>query len=215
MNLRALLLVSIQIFFVDSVRKGPSPATILDCSRPNSNGLYVRGCSSKFMRCYNGKQYDYTCPKKLKFNVETAKCEQRRQVIACINNMDDNQVVVKADEPFDCSKKKDGVYGSGKCSTTYYHCSRGHSSEMLCPAGLYYNDKLKGCDDVDSVDECDVLTALRGKYIERNLRYGGGGGGGMLGGGGVFGGGTRIMSLNRAKGRGHRGGKNRRTRHAL
>ncbi|VDN18883.1 unnamed protein product, partial [Gongylonema pulchrum] len=130
-------------------------------------------------------------------------------------------------EPFDCSKKKDGVYGSGKCSTTYYHCSRGHSSEMLCPAGLYYNDKLKGCDDVDSVDECDVLTALRGfderreshlgeegKYIERNLRYGGGGGG-MLGGSGVFGGGTRIMSLNRAKGKGHRGGKNRRTRHAL
>ncbi|VDO51414.1 unnamed protein product, partial [Brugia timori] len=85
-------------------------------------------------------------------------------------------------DPFDCSKRNDGVYGTGKCSTTYYHCSRGHSAEMLCPAGLYYNDKLKGCDEVDSIDECNVLTALqgynerreghlgeRGKYIERNL----------------------------------------------
>lgn len=62
-----------------------SSATVLDCTRRDADGLYARGCSSKFMRCYNGKQYDYTCPKKLKFNVETAKCEHRRQVIACIN----------------------------------------------------------------------------------------------------------------------------------
>ncbi|EFO24425.1 hypothetical protein LOAG_04061 [Loa loa] len=154
----------------------------LDCTKRNSEGLYGRGCSSKFMRCHDGKLYVYRCRKDLKFNVETAKCEERKQVIACINNVDNDRTIVKADGPFDCSKRKDGVYGSGKCSTTYYHCSRGHSAEMLCPAGLYYNDKLKGCDEVDSIDECNVLNALqgfnerreshlgeRGKYIERNL----------------------------------------------
>ncbi|EJW86105.1 hypothetical protein WUBG_02987 [Wuchereria bancrofti] len=101
--------------------------------------------------------------------------------------MENDRAIVKAvqlisSDPFDCSKKNDGVYGTGKCSTTYYHCSRGHSAEMLCPSGLYYNDKLKGCDEVDSIDECNVLTALqgynerreshlgkRGKHIERNL----------------------------------------------
>ncbi|VDN03052.1 unnamed protein product [Thelazia callipaeda] len=163
MVLLSLLMLLTHISLVFSISENSING--LDCTRKNANGLYGQGCSSRFMRCYNGKLYIYVCPKKLKFNVETAKCEQKRQVIACINN-----------EPFDCSKKKDGVYGSGKCSTTYYHCSRGHSSEMLCPAGLYYNDKLKSCDEIDSIDECDLLTALRGfderregAYIERNL----------------------------------------------
>ncbi|MCP9256813.1 Protein FAM73B [Dirofilaria immitis] len=159
-----------------------SCSTTLDCTRRDSDGLYGRGCSSKFLRCHKGKRYVYTCPNNLKFNVETAKCEQRQQIIACLNNMGNDRIIVKADYPFDCSKRKDGVYGSGKCSTTYYHCSRGHSTEMSCPANLYYNDKLKACDEIDSVDECNLLNALRGfderreshlgqrgKYIERNL----------------------------------------------
>uniref|UniRef100_A0A915PKV9 Chitin-binding type-2 domain-containing protein n=1 Tax=Setaria digitata TaxID=48799 RepID=A0A915PKV9_9BILA len=179
MILLSLLLISLSISLIENT---PRRSSVLDCTGRSANGLYGRGCSSKFMRCHNGKRYVYMCPKNLKFNVETAKCEERRQVIACINNMDDDQTIVKADDPFDCSKRKDGVYGTGKCSTTYYHCSRGHSSEMICPAGLYYNDKLKGCDEVDSIDECNLLTALRGfderreshlgergKYIERNL----------------------------------------------
>ncbi|VBB26556.1 unnamed protein product [Acanthocheilonema viteae] len=179
MILLGFLIISLQINLIENASRR---SAILDCSRRNSDGLYGRGCSSKFLRCYDGKLYIYRCRSNLKFNVETAKCEERRQVIACINNMDNDQIIVKADDSFDCSKRKDGVYGSGKCSTTYYHCFRGHSSEMLCPAGLYYNDKLKGCDEVDSIDECNVLTALqgfnerreshlgeRGKYIERNL----------------------------------------------
>ncbi|EJW80145.1 hypothetical protein WUBG_08948 [Wuchereria bancrofti] len=59
--------------------------TGLDCTRRNANGLYGRGCSSKFMRCHDGKLYVYKCSKNRKFNVETAKCEEPGQVIACIN----------------------------------------------------------------------------------------------------------------------------------
>ncbi|KAK6111907.1 Chitin binding Peritrophin-A domain family protein [Brugia pahangi] len=173
------LIILLQINLIENTSKR---STGLDCTRRNANGLYGRGCSSKFLRCHDGKLYVYRCSKNRKFNVETAKCEEPEQVIACINNMDNDRTIVKAVDPFDCSKRNDGVYGTGKCSTTYYHCSRGHSAEMLCPAGLYYNDKLKGCDEVDSIDECNVLTALqgynerreghlgeRGKYIERNL----------------------------------------------
>uniref|UniRef100_A0A0R3RPP4 Chitin-binding type-2 domain-containing protein n=1 Tax=Elaeophora elaphi TaxID=1147741 RepID=A0A0R3RPP4_9BILA len=180
-------------------------SAVLDCTRRNSDGLYGRGCSSKFMRCHKGKLYVYRCHKNLKFNVETAKCEERRQVIACINDMDDDQTIVKAVGPFDCSKRKDGIYGSGRCSTTYYRCSGGNSAEMLCPAGLYYTDKLKGCDEVDSIDECNVLTSLqgfnerreshlgeRGKYIERNLLS-------TFNADGRYVGGTRRLSLGEEK----------------
>ncbi|KAM3729098.1 Chondroitin proteoglycan [Dirofilaria immitis] len=179
MILPGLLIISLQINLVENALRS---STTLDCTRRDSDGLYGRGCSSKFLRCHKGKRYVYTCPNNLKFNVETAKCEQRQQIIACLNNMGNDRIIVKADYPFDCSKRKNGVYGSGKCSTTYYHCSRGHSTEMSCPANLYYNDKLKACDEIDSVDECNLLNALRGfderreshlgqrgKYIERNL----------------------------------------------
>lgn len=60
-------------------------SAVPDCSRRNSDGLYARGCSSKFMRCYDGKLYVYRCHGSLKFNVETAKCEKEKQVIACLN----------------------------------------------------------------------------------------------------------------------------------
>lgn len=70
---------------ISSVAELLSESVLLDCNRNNSEGLYGRGCSSKFMRCYEGKLYVYRCPNNLKFNVETAKCEEGRQVIACIN----------------------------------------------------------------------------------------------------------------------------------
>ncbi|VDK82632.1 unnamed protein product [Litomosoides sigmodontis] len=171
MILAALLIISLQINLIENASGMAEllrELAVPDCSRRNSNGLYARGCSSKFMRCYNGKLYVYRCGDGLKFNVETAKCEKAKRIIACLNNIS-----------LDCSNRKDGIYGSGKCSTTYYRCFRGQSSEMSCPADLYYNDKLKGCDKVDRIEECNVLIALQGfnerrasylgKYMGRNL----------------------------------------------
>lgn len=43
---------------------------------------------------------------------------------------------------------------------------------MSCPADLYYNDKLKGCDEISSIEECNVLTALQGLNERRKSHLG-------------------------------------------
>uniref|UniRef100_F1KXX9 Chondroitin proteoglycan-2 n=1 Tax=Ascaris suum TaxID=6253 RepID=F1KXX9_ASCSU len=160
----ALLLVS-TLLFINNIA-----GLQFDCSNYN-DGLYAIGCRNVFIRCHMGRTYNLSCPADLKFNPKNGKCEYTKQIALCTNPMRNSNKIIKAAEPFDCSSRVDGVYGTGRCSKHYISCYEGTATEMPCPPNLYFNSKTKGCDRKENVRECDRYRATHGRRISYSMEY--------------------------------------------
>uniref|UniRef100_A0A914NHC6 Chitin-binding type-2 domain-containing protein n=1 Tax=Meloidogyne incognita TaxID=6306 RepID=A0A914NHC6_MELIC len=127
---------------------GPAPPPQFDCSS-KPDGLYELpsgGCTDKFWKCANQRAFLYQCPPNLAYYAVGKYCDYKFYVPACGGSPPPVQTSTAGPPPpptYDCSKKSDGLYGAGNCTSSYFfYCSAGKTTVMQCASPQLVFDEV-------------------------------------------------------------------------
>ncbi|KAL7072621.1 hypothetical protein ACQ4LE_008000, partial [Meloidogyne hapla] len=127
---------------------GPAPPPQFDCSS-KPDGLYEvpsGGCTDKFWKCANQRAFLYQCPPNLAYYAVGKYCDYKFYVPACGGSPQPVQTSTAGPPPpptYDCSKKSDGLYGAGNCTSSYFfYCSAGKTTVMQCASPQLVFDEV-------------------------------------------------------------------------
>ncbi|KAH8372295.1 hypothetical protein KR093_010971, partial [Drosophila rubida] len=123
------------------------------CDYPNNwMGPVDRNCSA-FIQCVNGRKIQQTCGKNLQFNNATKECDYPENVQCDDGSPPPSGPTAGPSGTYCASKGRcvglpEGAKMANQptCSTTYIVCQCECEIEMICPAGLMFNDVFKACD---------------------------------------------------------------------
>ncbi|KAI6242957.1 Chitin binding domain-containing protein [Aphelenchoides fujianensis] len=134
----------------------PTPPPSTACVG-KTDGFYVKArCDTNYLHCTNGVAYELTCPAQLAFDGQ--QCIYRED---CLNPTTPPAPVapvqttpaVPRSQWCQQNNKPDGTHGHG-CSSKFYACGGGFTTEINCPGGLVYDQTTQSCDQRQFVPAC-------------------------------------------------------------